>query len=92
MPANPTALNESITVFVIDDAGTTYRLLLVPGPRPAEDVRIEPPAARSTQALQASAFQRRVKLMMLAMAGGRGHRSCRTRRSTLSCRSGRRLY
>ncbi|GLZ74205.1 MULTISPECIES: type-F conjugative transfer system secretin TraK [Burkholderia] len=72
MPANPTALNESITVFVIDDAGTTYRLLLVPGPRPAEDIRIEPPAARSTQALHASAFQRRVKLMMLAMAGGRG--------------------
>ncbi|HEM7898334.1 type-F conjugative transfer system secretin TraK [Burkholderia cenocepacia] len=72
MPANPTALNESITVFVIDDAGTTYRLLLVPGPRPAEDIRIEPPAARSTQAFHASAFQRRVKLMMLAMAGGRG--------------------
>ncbi|MET3631933.1 type-F conjugative transfer system secretin TraK [Burkholderia sp. 572] len=72
MPANPTALNESITVFVIDDAGTTYRLMLVPGPRPAEDIRIEPPAARSTQALHASAFQRRVKLMMLAMAGGQG--------------------
>ncbi|WP_318828364.1 type-F conjugative transfer system secretin TraK [Burkholderia cepacia] len=72
MPANPTALNESITVFVIDDAGTTYRLMLVPGPRPAEDIRIEPPAARSTQTLHASAFQRRVKLMMLAMAGGQG--------------------
>ncbi|AEA65632.1 type-F conjugative transfer system secretin TraK [Burkholderia gladioli] len=72
IPANPTALNESITVFVTDDAGTTYRLILVPGPRPAEDVRIEPPAASATQTLRASAFQRRVKLLMLAMAGGQG--------------------
>lgn len=71
-PANPTALNETITIFVIDDAGINYRLSLVPGPRPAEDIRIEPPAARATHALRASAFQRHVKLMMLAMAGGQG--------------------
>ncbi len=71
-PANPTALNESITIFVSDDAGATYRLSLVPGPRPAEDIRIEPPATHATRALRASAFQRRVKLMMLAMAGGQG--------------------
>lgn len=71
-PANPTALNESITVFVNDDTGVTYRLTLVPGPRPAEDLRIDPPAPRTSNTLRASAFQRRVKLMMLSMAGGQG--------------------
>ncbi|ALK35183.1 type-F conjugative transfer system secretin TraK [Burkholderia plantarii] len=68
-PSNPSALNETITLFVFDDAGVSYRLTLVPGPRPAEDVRIEPPASRTSRALRASAFQRHVKLLMLAMSG-----------------------
>ncbi|WP_257806875.1 type-F conjugative transfer system secretin TraK [Burkholderia glumae] len=68
-PSNPTALNETITIFVFDDAGVSYRLSLVPGPRPAEDVRIQPPASSTGRALRASAFQRHVKLLILAMSG-----------------------
>ncbi|WP_051415333.1 type-F conjugative transfer system secretin TraK [Burkholderia glumae] len=73
-PANPTALNETITIFVTDDAGTAYRLLLVPGARPAEDIRIEPPTRQpdGAHALRASSFVRQIKQLMLAMAGADG--------------------
>lgn len=72
-PSNPTALNETITLFVTDDTGVTYRLSLVPTAKQAEDIRIEPPKRGSDRrGLRATSFERQVKKLILAMAGGEG--------------------
>ena len=65
----------TVTLFVSDDRGTTYKLILVPRPIPGEEVILRPPAdvsARPSLATTADgravSYQRRIKDLVLVMA------------------------
>lgn len=58
------------TVFVTDDQGVNYTLLMVPRPVAAEDITIRPPRderALATEGGRTLAYQRRVKGLIVAM-------------------------
>lgn len=68
-----------VTLFVTDEGGQTYKLILVPRSIPGEEIVIRPPADRSPMAdrpagqleARAASYQRHVKNMLVAMMSGR---------------------
>ena len=66
----------TLTLFVSDENGVTYKLLLVPRPMAGEEIIIRPPAepekiepvVRTDEAGRALSYQRRIKELMLVMA------------------------
>jgi conjugal transfer pilus assembly protein TraK len=63
------------TVFVTDDKGTSYKLILVPKPVSGEDIVIKPPVDKAVQRAATSrgegravSYQRKIKDLMLMMA------------------------
>ena len=57
----------TLTLFVSDENGVTYKLLLVPRPMAGEPEKIEP-VVRTDEAGRALSYQRRIKELMLVMA------------------------
>lgn len=75
--ASASAASGTVTLFVTDDQGATYRIVLVPRAIPAEDIVIRPnvettAAGRGSGsapvAAKAPSFQRQVKALILNMA------------------------
>lgn len=64
----------TVTVFVSDEKGVTYKLILVPRPVAGEEILIRPPSEKVTPSSRAAAdgrtvsYQRRIKDLMLVMA------------------------
>jgi conjugal transfer pilus assembly protein TraK len=64
----------TVTVFVSDEKGVTYKLILVPRPVAGEEIIIRPPGEKATPSSRAAAdgrtvsYQRRIKDLMLVMA------------------------
>lgn len=64
----------SVTLFVSDDKGITYKLILVPRPIAGEEVILRPPTEKATPSSRAAAdgrtvsYQRRIKDLMLVMS------------------------
>ncbi|ANC47603.1 type-F conjugative transfer system secretin TraK [Comamonas thiooxydans] len=64
----------TVTVFVSDEKGVTYKLILVPRPVAGEEIIIRPPSEKATPSSRAAAdgrtvsYQRRIKDLMLVMA------------------------
>lgn len=64
----------TVTVFVSDEKGVTYKLILVPRPVAGEEIIIRPPSEKATPSSRAVAdgrtvsYQRRIKDLMLVMA------------------------
>jgi len=64
----------TVTLFVSDDKGITYKLILVPRPIAGEEVILRPPTEKATPSSRAAAdgravsYQRRIKDLMLVMA------------------------
>ena len=65
----------TVTLFVGDDRGQTYKIILVPKNIPGEEIILQPPQVRETRdsaamstGAKASSYQRRTKALMLLMA------------------------
>lgn len=64
----------TVTVFVSDEKGITYKLILVPRPVAGEEIILRPPSEKATPSSRAAAdgravsYQRRIKDLMLVMA------------------------
>lgn len=64
----------TVTLFVSDDKGITYKLILVPRPIAGEEVILRPPTEKATLSNRAASdgrtvsYQRRIKDLMLVMA------------------------
>jgi len=64
----------TVTVFVSDEKGVTYKLILVPRPVAGEEIIIRPPSEKAAPSSRAAAdgrtvsYQRRIKDLMLVMA------------------------
>lgn len=64
----------TVTVFVSDDKGVTYKLILVPRPVAGEEIIIRPPTEKAAPSARTAAdgrtvsYQRRIKDLMLVMA------------------------
>lgn len=72
--ASESSNHGTVTVFVSDEKGVTYKLILVPRPVAGEEIVIRPPSEKATPSGRAAAdgrtvsYQRRVKDLMLVMA------------------------
>ena len=76
--ANDAVTNETMTLFVTDEKGVSYKLILVPKSIPGEELILTPPTEKvsrepfSAQAQggdgRAVSYQRQIKEMLLAMA------------------------
>ncbi len=72
--ANAEPNQGSVTLFVSDDKGVTYKLILVPRPMAGEEIIIRPPGEKTPPSSRAAAdgraasYQRRIKDLMLMMA------------------------
>lgn len=74
--ANDSHSHGTVTLFVSDEKGVTYKLLLVPRPIAGEEIIIRPPeekerqvpVARTDETGRALSYQRRIKDLMLIMA------------------------
>lgn len=72
--ANAAPNQGSVTLFVSDDKGVTYKLILLPRPMAGGEIIIRPPGDKAASAGRAAAdgraasYQRRIKDLMLAMA------------------------
>lgn len=72
--ANDAPNHGTVTLFVSDDKGVTYKLILVPRPVAGEEIILRPPAEKAAPFKRAAAdgravsYQRRIKDLMLAMA------------------------
>lgn len=72
--ANDTVTNETMTLFVTDEKGVSYKLIMVPKSSPGEELILNPPAEKVSRETvggadgRASNYQRQVKEMLLAMA------------------------
>lgn len=64
----------TVTVFVSDEKGVTYKLILVPRPVAGEEIIIRPPNEKAASSSRAApdgrtvSYQRRIKDLMLVMA------------------------
>jgi len=60
----------TVTLFVTDDKGVTYKLILVPRPIAGEEIILRPPAKKGGPLAdgRAASYQRRIKDLILAMA------------------------
>ena len=64
----------TVTVFVSDDRGVTYKLILVPRPVAGEEIVIRPPVEKASSVTRSAtdgrtvSYQRRIKDLMLVMA------------------------
>ncbi|WP_459203510.1 type-F conjugative transfer system secretin TraK (plasmid) [Ralstonia pseudosolanacearum] len=64
----------TVTLFVSDEKGVTYKLILVPRPVTGEEIILQPPTEKATPSARAAAdgrslsYQRHVKDLMLVMA------------------------
>lgn len=75
--ANDSENQGSVTLFVSDDQGVTYKLILVPQPVAGEEIILSPPKNKSMSSSRFSAadghatsYQRRIKNLMLVMIDG----------------------
>lgn len=72
--ANAEPNQGSVTLFVSDDKGMTYKLILLPRPMAGEEIIIRPPGEKTPPTGRAAAdgraasYQRRIKDLMLVMA------------------------
>lgn len=75
--SNPSSRHGTVTLFVSDDQGVTYKLLLVPRQIAGEEIILHPPSVVSQDEAamprvdadgRALSYQRRIKAMMLSMA------------------------
>ena len=72
--ANASPHPGTVTVFVSDEKGLTYKLILVPRPMAGEEIIIRPPeekmppSSRAVTGGRALSYQRRIKDLMLVMA------------------------
>jgi conjugal transfer pilus assembly protein TraK len=72
--ANDAPNHGTVTVFVDDEKGVTYKLLLVPRAVPGEEIMIRPPSEKGVYSSRAAAggravsYQRRIKDLMIVMA------------------------
>ncbi|WP_284076202.1 type-F conjugative transfer system secretin TraK [Herbaspirillum aquaticum] len=72
--ANPSPDHGTVTVFVSDEKGATYKLILSPRPVAGEEIIIRPPnekaavLRRGGAVNRAASYQRRIKDLMLVMA------------------------
>lgn len=70
----------SLTLFVTDDRGTTYKLVVVPRPIAGDEIVLQPPGDKAVASARASArtegrapsYQRRIKDLVLVMAEEQG--------------------
>lgn len=72
---SPNANHGTVTLFVTDDRGTVYKLILVPRPIAGEEIILVPPEERATRTAvadavdgRAASYQRHIKDLILVMA------------------------
>lgn len=75
--SNPSSRHGTVTLFVSDDQGVTYKLLLVPRQVAGEEIIVHPPSEKSPDVSEqprtdadgrALSYQRRIKTLILSMA------------------------